>query len=119
MFGLDLLRRDDHIHLAVFADAGVVEVGDEVDAILAERQLGIVEVNQVRIIGVDEVLTAEEPVLREAGIHGRYAFVPGAVVGLVPLVGLGYGGEAIRHHDIAAGVELLGIEAVPPLAFAV
>src|ERR1035437_10972864 len=100
MFGLDLLRRDDHIHLAVFADAGVVEVGDEVDAILAERQLGIVEVNQVRIIGVDEVLTAEEPVLREAGIHGRYAFVPGAVAWRgSPGSGAGRGGGGRGSQD--------------------
>ena len=65
VLGFDVLGGEDDIDLAFVADAGVVVVGGDVEAVLAEGKLGVVEVEEVRLVGVDQVLAAEEPVVGE------------------------------------------------------
>ena len=88
VIGLQALAVDDHVEVALVADRRVVIVRGECQAILLEGQLGVVEVDQVGLVGVDQVLAAQEPVLGELGIVRRNLFVPFCVVGLVPVVGL-------------------------------
>ena len=121
----DVLRRhvlgiDDDVRRAFRArSARVVVVGDDVETGLAERQLGVVEVENVRVILVDEVLAAQEPLLGERGVHRRRVLIPDAVVLLVPLVHRLDAGQAIGDLDVRPRIEFLWIEAVPPLAGAV
>ena len=48
----------------------VVEVRGDVEAGLAERQVRVVEVEQVGVVLVDQVLAAEEPASTKAGLFG-------------------------------------------------
>ncbi len=89
------------------------------EAVAFEGKLGVVEVKEVRLVGVEQVLDAEEPVVGELRVHRRNLFVPMAVVGFVERVRGGDGGDAVGHDKISAGVKLLRIEALPPFALAV
>ena len=68
--GLEALAGDDDVDVAFVADAGVVVVGGEVEAVLFEGEFGVVEVDEVWLVGVDEVLDAEEPVFCELRVVG-------------------------------------------------
>src|SRR5688500_186032 len=71
------------------------------------------------MVAIDEIATAQEPLTRERGIVRRRLLIPDAIVLLVPLVGGARRADAVRHHDIAAGIELLRIQAFPPRAAAI
>ena len=81
---LQPLRRQHGLEPSVRADVGVVEVRGDVEAGLAERQLGVVEVEKVRLVLVDQVLAAQEPAFDEVRIVGRRLFGPLAIVLGVP-----------------------------------
>ena len=117
--GAGVLGGEDDVELAFIADADVVVVGGDGEAVDAVREFGVVEVEEVGLVAVDQVLGAEEPVLGEFGMGEGDVLVPLFVVVVEPLGGLGDGLDAVRHEDVAAGVEVLRIEAVPPLALAV
>ena len=105
--------------MAFVADRRVVEVRGGREAVLLEGKLGVVVVDEVRLIRVHQVLATQIPGARELGVHGRDLFVPLGVVELVPGIGVGDGLDAVGHDQVAAGVKLLRIEALPPLALAV
>jgi len=119
VIGFEIFAVDDALERTVAGDGAVVEVGGGVETGLAEGEVVVVEVDEVGLVFVHELLAAEEPGVDKAGVVGWGLLGPDTVVVLVPIIGGGDGGEARGHDEVAAGVELLGVEAVPPLAFAV
>src|SRR5258708_6361457 len=55
------IEHDFRPDLAALLNARVVIVGGEIQTGLTQRQLRVVEIEQVRMIFVDEVLTAQKP----------------------------------------------------------
>ncbi len=68
------------------------------------------------MVFVDEVLAAKEPAGDEFGVVGRWGFIPFSVVGVVPFVGVGDGGDAVGEGHDGTVVEGLGVEAFPPFS---
>ena len=117
--GLEVFAVDDALERAVAGDGGVIEVGGHVEAGLTEGEIVVVEVDEVGLVLVHQLLAAQKPGVGELRVVGWRVLVPDAVVVLVPVVGGGDGGDAVGHDDVAAGVELLRVEAIPPFAAAV
>ena len=68
---------------------------------------------------VHEILAAQEPAPDKFRIVWRRLLGPNAVVLLVPVRHGFSAPDAVRDHHIAAGVELLRVEALPPFTLAV
>jgi hypothetical protein len=77
------------------------------------------EVQDVRLILVDQILAPEKPVLRERWVVCRRSLGPNTVMLFVPGLHLFDGGDAIGCNHVAARVELLGVQPLPPLALAI
>ena len=97
--------------MAMHLEAGVIEVRGEVqaDGVVdpVQRQHVVIEINHVRVVVIPELLGAEEKfdlisLVRHAG----------------PLGGIPVPDQFFAGHMVL-GVEVLGIETVPPQAFAV
>ncbi len=99
--------------------ASVVVGGCDVDSRVAQRQAAIVEIEKIRAVLVDQVQAAQLPLQRIGGIVRRRGLDPLAVVRRVPVVHGLEAGDPIRDHHARAGIELLRIQALPPLALAV
>ena len=91
----------------------------DIQAGLSERQLGVVEVQQIGLVLVDQFLAAEKPAFARSPDCSAAALRSTCDRSRVPRVGVLDRGDAVRHDDVRPGVELLRIEAFPPLALAV
>ena len=110
-------------HRLVFAAVArrvrVVVMRDELEADLLEGDALVVEIEQVGLVFVDEVLRAEEPVVGVAPVERRDLLPPVAVHLAVPVERRFRVGNAGRHGEAEAAVQVLRVEPLPPLALAV
>ena len=115
MFGVD-----NSVKLAlVAARLGVVVVRHNIKSRLAQRQFGVVEVENIGLVLINQVLAAEEPLFSERRVHRRWVLVPRTIVLLMPLI-LGFdAGDAVGYDYVASGVEFLWVQALPPLALTI
>src|SRR5581483_8789208 len=78
--------QDGFERAAVGGAVGVVVMGGDVEAVLFERQLGVIEVDEIGLVFVDEILGAQEPFFGVAVVVRRDRFVPMTVVLRVPVL---------------------------------
>ena len=118
MLRYELLAEDDGFELTAPLDALVVKVRGYVEPRLSQRQLGVVEVEHVGIVLIDQVFAAEKPGIGELRVVAGRVLIPRTIVAIVPILHCLDGGKSIGHDKAGAYVKFLGVQAVPagPLA---
>src|SRR6185503_12202009 len=119
-FWLHMFGVDDGFKLAlVTTEIGVVVVRHDIQSYLAQREFGVVEVEDIWMIFINQILTTKKPLISEIGIHRRWILVPYKIVLVVPLVHCLQACNVVRYDLVATRVEFLRIQALPPLAPAI
>ena len=116
---LQLLARQHDIDVAMPLDRSIIIVGRRLQPHRAEGKLMIVHIDEVGLIFVDQVGLAQQPASDIGRIILGPGFDPLAIMRVMPAVHRLDRVDAIGQHGMAAGIELLRIEPLPPLALAV